>query len=1185
MNPITPPASFQMSRFWKRIKKARKSAEYVPEHQAIEGLTSSLPTIVKSALDLSDMVHLRMTQYTDHRRTHLLNVLGIMDALVPDEAMHRLHPLECALCILTAFTHDLGMVMGADELERLRKDDPDDPEAVRFREYRAGFADEVRRIERLEAYAGGASPDAKTARRRIDEIEEYILADYLREHHTSLDANRIDAWLQKIERVAGRPLFLYGAPDHSPYDYRYDLSLIGLSHGYAPDWLRLKLQDRRDFPLAVGSQGHVNLAYPGLLLRLADVMDFDASRAPRILFQSLGISDEVSLREWRKHLAITGWQFDPSKTPALRYRATQCPSPVVHKSILSFVDAIRDEGYRTDGEAEAQRHELSRGEDTREIADRYQIHALGNVAADVRPVKNNGRPLYLYSDIQFRLDQDEVLGLLMGESLYGDPSLCLRELIQNALDALQLRDLRWQLVQSGQTPAEPVDPVTIADPLRVEVSWGTEGDDTVIRVRDNGVGMTRDVIERYFTQIGKSFYRSAAFEREKALLKQSGKLATPISHFGIGILSCFMIADRLRVRTNPGHAGQPGRERYDVNISGPGSLFWMTDGTLGTQGTEITLFLKPDVVIKDGARGALIERLRYAFDYGPRTEIVAAHERATWERQADPTRYIDPAYTIGCYVVWPTYPVHLASLAYSARYESGQPALVIDDTFHLRDLAPLDAEATVAKAAEWNVAPEAVGTPHWHLWDFVDEGETGSRIRIWTPLGDAGDAPFEDPPTTSGRIRHDDLGSYVETTLEASNRNALLVKGMHVPDVSEASGAVEWAAGIGTRVWIDLRGDASPVLLASRAAVRRHPHPEAWSEAVRGVFARAFAWALHEADPASKGRNLRLGVLSRWSALPLPPLESDPWFSTNQYTRLLQETAFTHDLDRDDDLYHGLDRDRALAFSRGLNRALNRANSHADSLYLAFDRASSHAYSLYHALDRDRDVDRELARDLTRDLDRYRDLMRDLDHDLDRAFLSVASVAQEQFFPSLEQSFPRLHRYHLVGQVSAARLRAPAVPDFQTGADGRTVVPYAEGLDPAALPRLDGYDLVFPLTAVPLGPLRRDCPLWSAGRRAFRLGTAPFQFPELHDVWLKHAKMLHEWLGVAALHALLPPQALWETPFENWTDADWTSCETAHWDVTTGKILWADGVVPRDEIRERGRPTPERFPEVARRDA
>ncbi len=67
----------------------------------------------------------------------------------------------------------------------------------------------------------------------------------------------------------------------------------------------------------------------------------------------------------------------------------------------------------------------------------------------------------------------------MGESLYGDPGLCIRELLQNALE---LRELRLKMKQKGE-PHEPVDgelirPGWVREPdgreeeLRVTLSLG-----------------------------------------------------------------------------------------------------------------------------------------------------------------------------------------------------------------------------------------------------------------------------------------------------------------------------------------------------------------------------------------------------------------------------------------------------------------------------------------------------------------------------------------------------------------------------------------------------------------------------------------------------------------------------------------------------------------------------------------
>ena len=65
----------------------------------------------ENAQIISDQIVHRLLEYTLHNGTHLFNVLSIMEELLPGEALQQLTPLECALCILAAFTHDLGMVM------------------------------------------------------------------------------------------------------------------------------------------------------------------------------------------------------------------------------------------------------------------------------------------------------------------------------------------------------------------------------------------------------------------------------------------------------------------------------------------------------------------------------------------------------------------------------------------------------------------------------------------------------------------------------------------------------------------------------------------------------------------------------------------------------------------------------------------------------------------------------------------------------------------------------------------------------------------------------------------------------------------------------------------------------------------------------------------------------------------
>ncbi|MFA5924785.1 MAG: hypothetical protein WC856_26450 [Methylococcaceae bacterium] len=57
-----------------------------------------------------------------------------------------------------------------------------------------------------------------------------------------------------------------------------------------------------------------------------------------------------------------------------------------------------------------------------------------------------GNPEFLYRETQFNLSKNQVIDLLMGTKLYGDPEVALRELLQNSIDACLLREameLSW----------------------------------------------------------------------------------------------------------------------------------------------------------------------------------------------------------------------------------------------------------------------------------------------------------------------------------------------------------------------------------------------------------------------------------------------------------------------------------------------------------------------------------------------------------------------------------------------------------------------------------------------------------------------------------------------------------------------------------------------------------------------
>ncbi|GAA2702467.1 HSP90 family protein [Micromonospora olivasterospora] len=130
-------------------------------------------------------------------------------------------------------------------------------------------------------------------------------------------------------------------------------------------------------------------------------------------------------------------------------------------------------------------------------------------------------------DRTFQVDLRGVVDLL-SHHLYGSPRVYVRELMQNALDAITAR-----------RATEPDAPALV----RIEPPELT-GDGT-LRVHDTGIGLTEAQVHELLATIGRSSKRDElGFSRHEFL-----------GQFGIGLLSCFLVAEEIRVVTR--HADQP----------------------------------------------------------------------------------------------------------------------------------------------------------------------------------------------------------------------------------------------------------------------------------------------------------------------------------------------------------------------------------------------------------------------------------------------------------------------------------------------------------------------------------------------------------------------------------------------------------------------------------------------------
>ncbi len=106
-----------------------------------------------------------------------------------------------------------------------------------------------------------------------------------------------------------------------------------------------------------------------------------------------------------------------------------------------------------------------------------------------------------------------------------------RELLQNAVDAIEAR----RRVDSSWHPRKGKIHVSLTE---TEGLWK-------LRIADNGVGMSRNVMTGALLDFGKSLWRSSQLQQEFPGLQ--GSDFESIGKFGIGFFSVFMVSNSIRV--------------------------------------------------------------------------------------------------------------------------------------------------------------------------------------------------------------------------------------------------------------------------------------------------------------------------------------------------------------------------------------------------------------------------------------------------------------------------------------------------------------------------------------------------------------------------------------------------------------------------------------------------------------
>lgn len=442
-------------------------------------------------------------EYTTHSYDHVHAMLEMTDWIIPEPTKSILTDGDYLFLTLSIYFHDLGLLISQHEYKNRARNQ----EFQRYlSEQSSTSVDHIEYMDKLNKLP-------------TEEKDRILYQEFIRKTH----GVRVRSWIEGTpldddnlsESIRSEIQKLIGSLDSSA---RQGLAILCESHTI--DDLSDASKYNVSMPYGESKNETVNLQYIAIILRTVDLLQVTRSRAPSILYQVISPKDPVSQIEWQKQNAVR------SIRPATgRDREGKASNSAQSDTIQFYARFEKADGFfgLTSYLAYVKAQLLS----CHEALKRSETELPDPPQFPWKFIDDSGIEAvgFLKKSFGFKLDQHKILDLLTGHTLYNDTDVVIRELTQNALDAVRLQ---CSTDKSGPNLG------------RIDISWSDET--RVLEVKDNGTGMSQSVIEDHLLKVGSSRYQDPKF-------RETYPEFTSISRFGIGVLSAFMVADSVEITT------------------------------------------------------------------------------------------------------------------------------------------------------------------------------------------------------------------------------------------------------------------------------------------------------------------------------------------------------------------------------------------------------------------------------------------------------------------------------------------------------------------------------------------------------------------------------------------------------------------------------------------------------------
>lgn len=491
--------------------------------------------------------------YSRHDDSHSISILESIEMLLGKERVDKLSIGDLWLLLESAYSHDMGMNLGYEELVNLWKrrdfkeyieavihDERPGHDAVAFYKVVDNLLNDRVRFDNLEHYLE-RHPEAVDQYCNIDEswpvaiergIEE-IVGEFIRKEH----AKRLEESINKLDENSDPivPIRLYKL-----------MVRVCICHGGSyGDILQLP-------PCEKGfGNSRIHPRFAAALLRMGDLLDMDNNRFNVRAIEHYGRLPYMSSLHYKKHRDITHLAIRPDciEAEAVCTEADVC---VVINSWFSML-----------------------AEEIKNLICHWNEMAPDDIKGCLLTVhpfkiyyeKKGVRRLFdTHPESDFQVDKDKMIELLMGANLYRSRIDFIREYLQNALDAskmrlwtdLKNRRLRYTGKISDKEDPRDLQPFDLAEDIysryaiEIHIRCNIETQMVKLDIHDRGIGMEEECLD-VISNIGGGWRKRKKYRQE---LAEMPKWLKPTGGFGVGIQSAFMVTDKVEIITRGVHEAE-----------------------------------------------------------------------------------------------------------------------------------------------------------------------------------------------------------------------------------------------------------------------------------------------------------------------------------------------------------------------------------------------------------------------------------------------------------------------------------------------------------------------------------------------------------------------------------------------------------------------------------------------------